>query len=104
MIWNYHDDDIKGEDEGVTVQLKGLPNKQILLQQYRIDSEHSNSYEVWKKMGSPQNPTAEQIRELEKAGQLQLLGSPAYIKNANGAATVKLNLPRQAVTLLKLEW
>ena len=104
MLWNYHDDDVAGEDELVTVQLKGLPNKQMLVHQYCIDAAHSNSYEVWKKMGSPKNPSADQIKELEKAGQLHLFGSPTYVKSTNGVPTVKLTLPRQGVTLLKLEW
>jgi xylan 1,4-beta-xylosidase len=104
MLWNYHDDDIKSEAENVSVQLKGLPRKQVLLHHYRIDDEHSNSYEVWKKMGSPKNPTSEQIRELEKAGQLELLTSPEYILPNNGTATIQLSLPRQGVSLLKLEW
>jgi xylan 1,4-beta-xylosidase len=76
MVWNYHDDDIAGESENVSIKTRGLPNKTILVHQYRIDKEHSNSYELWKKMGSPQNPSSEQIKALERAGQLQLLGSP----------------------------
>lgn len=104
MMWNYHDDDVKPEAETVTVQIKGIPGKQVLIHHYRIDDEHSNSYEVWKKMGSPQNPSAAQIAELEKAGQLQLLGSPEWIKINNGEAVIKMVLPRQAVSLLKLEW
>ena len=103
MIWNYHDDDIKGEPEMVTVNLKGLPAK-VLMHQYRIDAEHSNSYEVWKKMGSPQNPSSEQIAQLEQAGQLDLYGSPQYIQTKNGEATIKVNMPRQAVGLLKFDW
>lgn len=104
MLWNYHDDDVAGETEEVTVTLTGLPSKQILLQQFRVDNEYSNSYEVWKKMGSPQQPSATQISQLEKAGQLALYGSPAYIQPVDGKATVRLTLPRQAVSLLKLEW
>lgn len=104
MIWNYHDDDLKGEAEKVTVQIKGLPNKQVLLHHYRIDNEHSNSYEVWKKMGSPKSPSAEQIAALEKAGQLDLFGSPEYIKVNNGQATIEFSLPRQGVSLLKMTW
>lgn len=104
MIWNYHDDDVKGQTENVSLQLKGLPRKQVLLHHYRIDDEHSNSYEVWKKMGSPKNPSAEQIKELEKAGQLALFTSPEYIMPNNGAATIQLSLPRQGVSFLKLEW
>lgn len=104
MLWNYHDDDIKGEAEIVSVQLQGLPNKPVLLYHYRIDNEHSNSYEVWKKMGSPKNPDKEQIKELEKAGQLELLTSPEYIQTTGGNATIQLSLPRQGVSLLKFDW
>jgi xylan 1,4-beta-xylosidase len=35
-------------------------------------------------MGSPENPTNEQIAILEKAGQLTLLTSPSYIKTIKG--------------------
>ena len=87
----------------VTINLKGLPAK-VLMHQYRIDSEHSNSYEVWKKMGSPQNPSADQIAQLEQAGQLDLFGSPQYIQTKNGEATIKVSMPRQAVGLLKFDW
>jgi len=104
MLWNYHDDDLKAADEPVSVQIKGLTAKQVLLHHYRIDSEHSNSYELWKKMGSPQNPSAAQIAVLEKSGQLQMLGSPQWIKITNGETNIKLELPRQGVSLLKLDW
>ena len=104
MLWNYHDDDVKSGSEKVSVQLKGLPNQQVLLQHYRIDSSHSNSYEVWKNMGSPASPSAEQISQLEKAGQLQLIGSPEWIKPRNGQATISMFLPRQAVSLIRFDW
>ena len=104
LLWNYHDDDVKTDAETVTVQLKGLPAKQVLLQHYRIDSTHSNSYEVWKKMGSPQDPSPAQIAELQQAGQLQSVGSPEWVTINNGEATIKLVLPRQGVSLLKLDW
>ena len=61
-------------------------------------------YEVWKKMGSPENPTAEQISILEKAGQLALLTSPTYLKTDNGNLKLNLKLPRQGVSLLKFDW
>jgi xylan 1,4-beta-xylosidase len=75
-----------------------------ILFHYRIDDEHSNSYEAWKKIGSPQNPSAEQVAQLERAGQLQLYTSPQWIENKNGKATVKIELPRQAVSMLKFVW
>jgi len=103
MLWNYHDDDVKQAAKQVTVQLKGLP-QQVYMHHYRIDDEHSNSYEVWKKMGSPQNPSAEQIAQLEKTGQLQLLDSPEWIKTKNGEAAIRMALPSQGVSLLKFDW
>ena len=103
MLWNYHDDDVKQAAKQVIVQLKGLP-QQVYMHHYRIDDEHSNSYETWKKMGSPQNPSAEQIAQLEKAGQLQLQDSPEWIKTANGDASIRMTLPSQGVSLLKFDW
>jgi xylan 1,4-beta-xylosidase len=104
MVWNYHDDDLKPQAETISVQLKGIPAKQIFLHHYRIDDEHSNSYELWKKMGSPQNPSAEQIKELEKAGQLHMTGSPEWVGVNKGEVYIKFTLPRQGVSLLKLAW
>ncbi|MFL5740682.1 MAG: GH39 family glycosyl hydrolase [Flavisolibacter sp.] len=104
MVWNYHDDDIKTDAGEVTVKFNRLPAKKALLTYYLIDSEHSNSYEVWKKMGSPKNPTAEQIKELERAGQLQMKESPRWMAINNGTAEVHIKIERQGVALLKLQW
>ncbi|UFH52086.1 GH39 family glycosyl hydrolase [Spirosoma sp. KNUC1025] len=104
MVWHYHDDNLPAPDAPVSIQLRGLPNQNVLLQHYRIDKQFSNSYEAWKKMGSPKTPTAEQIVELEKAGQLQLLTSPEWISVKNGEATLNFPLPRQGVSLLRLTW
>jgi xylan 1,4-beta-xylosidase len=104
MVWNYHDDDKQAPAEPVQVSINGLPQGSCTITHYRIDSEHSNSYEVWKKMGSPQNPTPAQIATLEKAGQLQTLGKPVKKKAKAGSVVVDITLPRQGVSLLKLEW
>jgi xylan 1,4-beta-xylosidase len=104
MLWHYHDDDVKTEDAVIEVNVKGLPVQTVLnVHHYRIDNENSNAYEVWKKMGSPENPTAEQIAVLEKAGQLTLLTSPTYVKT-NGMMRMAVRLPRQGVSLLKFDW
>lgn len=104
MVWHYHDDDVKAEDATIEVDLKGFPAQQVNFKHYRIDNENSNSYEVWKKMGSPENPTAEQISILEKAGQLALLTSPSYLKTTNGTLKLNFKLPRQGVSLLRFDW
>lgn len=104
MVWNYHDDDLPASAASVELTFNGIPVKKAMLKHYRIDDKHSNSYEVWKGMGSPQNPTADQIKILEKAGQLTMLDTPKLIKVTNGTTVFSMSLPRQGVSLLQLTW
>jgi xylan 1,4-beta-xylosidase len=102
LLWNYHDKDVQDDGSPVNVTVKNIPTKSAKLYHYRIDKNHSNSYEVWKKMGSPQNPTSEQIKELEKSGQLEMLTEPTDIKIDNNQFRIEKQLPRQAVSLIKI--
>jgi len=106
MLWNYHDDDVPAPAAEVKVVVTGIPAgvKRVLLERYRIDETHSNAYTVWKAMGSPQSPTAEQYAKLKAAGQLQLLTSPRWLDVGNGEVNIALSLPRQATSLLRLQW
>jgi xylan 1,4-beta-xylosidase len=104
MLWNYHDEDIHGNHQSVALKVDGIPAKEVRVSHYRIDETHSNSYSVWQKMGSPQNPSELQIKELEKAGQLALLNKTYKIKTKKNLLKIDLNLPNQAVSLIKMEW
>jgi xylan 1,4-beta-xylosidase len=106
LVWNYHDDDVAGPNAMITLSVQGLPSatQRVLLTHYRIDGNHSNAYSAWKNMGSPPHPTADQQQQLESAGQLQLLNSPSWISTQSEAASIQFALPRQAVSLLRLEW
>lgn len=103
MIWNYHDDDKPGATETANVSIENIPVKKAQLTIYVIDKENSNSYEVWKKMGSPQNPTQQQINTLETSGKLKNILTKK-IKIASGKTIVPVQLERQAVALVKLDW
>ncbi|MEP6674424.1 MAG: beta-xylosidase [Ferruginibacter sp.] len=105
MVWNYHDkNELAVPPATVSLSVKGLAASRILLTHYRIDQEHSNSFTAWKKMGSPQHPTEEQIIALQKAGQLQMLGSPHWLTVKDGLAAIEFDLPRQGVSLIKITW
>jgi len=105
LVWNYHDDDIAVPPTPVAVHITGLPSStRPLLQHYRIDDEHSNAFTIWKKMGAPQNPTAEQYAQLEPSGQLALLESPRWLRSVAGALDIQFQLPRQGVSLLEITW
>lgn len=105
MVWNYHDNnDLDVSSSLVNVIIDNIPSEKVLVNHYRVDQELSNSYTLWKKMGSPQNPTKNQIESLEKAGQLQLFTSPKWRNINNGNASFNVDLPRQAISLIKLDW
>ncbi len=103
MVWNYHDDDKQGPTEAVSITIDNIPVKKATLKIYLIDANNSNSYEVWKKMGSPKTPTQQQIAALETAGQLKCI-STKKIQVKSGKTVVNLQLMRQAVALAKLDW
>jgi xylan 1,4-beta-xylosidase len=106
LLWNYHDDDLPASPSPVDLTIAGLAatTTRGLLEHFRTDSNHSNSFATWKRMGSPQTPSAEQYEELLAAGQLQVLDSPAWIPVEKGAAHLSFTLPRQAVSLVRLRW
>jgi xylan 1,4-beta-xylosidase len=104
LLWNYHDDDLPAPAADVQVQLEGVAAGRPTVTHYRVDAVHSNAYEAWKRMGSPEQPTSSQYRELERAGKLQMVGSPKRVVVKDGRLDVPLTLPRQAVSLLKIAY
>jgi xylan 1,4-beta-xylosidase len=106
LLWNYHDDDLSATPALVNIQISGFPEEveHGMLEQFRIDSAHSNAFTAWKQMGSPQSPTADQYKKLESAGQLQLLTSPGWVNIKRGTAQLQIGLPRQGMSLVKIGW
>jgi xylan 1,4-beta-xylosidase len=106
LAWHYYDDDVPGPEANVQLALSNLPlvRGEARLQHFRIDEDHSNAFAVWKRMGSPQQLTTEQYAQLETAGQLAVLSASETVRMDSSTATVRFKLPRQAVSLLVLEW
>ena len=105
MLFNYHDrNDLEVAATPVTLNLKNISGTKVMVKQYRVDQQFSNSYSVYKEMGSPKEPTTAQIQALEKAGQLQLFTSPKWVDVQAGKMTLSLDLPRQGVALFQLKF
>jgi xylan 1,4-beta-xylosidase len=102
LVWNYHDDDVADGAAEVTLDLDGLPPGPLKLTHYRMDHDHSNAYAVWKAAGAPQDVPPETRDKLEAASKLTILESRT-VEPANGAARLAFTLPRQGVSLLRLE-
>lgn len=106
LVWNYHDDDVPFPAAPITLVIAGLPTdaKRALLEHFRVDGNHSNSFTAWKEMGSPQSPSESEYKRLESAGQLQLLNSPTWIDTQQGSVQLQFTLPRQSLSLVRVAW
>lgn len=108
LVWHYHDDDVPGSDAAVELRVSGLPlprgGGDARLQHWRIDEQHSNAYAAWKAMNAPGAPTPSQYAALEAAGRLAALHPPRPLRMENSGATLNFTLPRQAVSLIELDW
>lgn len=106
LLWNYSDKSGDGEAAEIRLKVDGLPAsaKQIRLRHYRIDDEHSNAYTAWKKMGSPQQPSPDQYRQLEQSAQLQALEPERTFEQKGGEAELSLKLPMHGLSLVAMSW
>ncbi len=106
LLWHYHDDDVPGPDAAVDLALVGLPAAvhQARVSHWRIDEHHSNAFAAWKGMGSPIAPNRDQYSALEAAAELALMDPPSMTRVEGGSATLRFALPRQAVSLVTVEW
>jgi xylan 1,4-beta-xylosidase len=104
LVWNYHDDDVPAAPSTVEVTISGLPATRVTVTHTRVDADHGNSYEKWKALGSPPEPTPAQYAELERASTLTNLTSPAQMEVRGATLAVPFTLPRQGVSLVRIVW
>jgi xylan 1,4-beta-xylosidase len=106
LVWHYHDDDVPGPAAAVRLTIDGLPPgvNAAKLTHYSIDDTHSNAFGAWRRMGSPAQPTQKQYAALLEAGLLQTVGRADTVNVRDGQTVLDLGLPRQAVSLLVLQW
>lgn len=106
IVWHHHDDGVSGPARTVALTIEGLPKdrRQARLTHYRIDDRHSNAYTAWLAMGSPQDPTPEQVAVLKSASELGFLEPTESTDMLEGTCTLQFELPRHAVSLVHLQW
>ena len=104
LLWNYHDDDVAASAARVEVEISGLPAKIAHVVQYRMDRDHSNAYTAWRKIGSPQRPSAAQIANMRRVGGVQVLQETTLRKRSAAPVVLITKLPRQGVALYRVSW
>jgi xylan 1,4-beta-xylosidase len=104
LVYNYYADlKSSGVNDTAKLQIAKLPfptGQNFSIQHYRIDSTHTNPYQVWVNQGKPVSPNTSQweaikaqetIAQLEQTSTMQYTGSPI---------TKTIAMPRWSVSLL----
>ena len=101
LLWHYHDDDLPGPAADVRLHLANLPAAAKSATLRRVDKQHADAYSAWLAMGSPAEPTQEQVAALHEAAEIRV--EPiGFESRADDRATVRVSVPRQGVCLLEV--
>ncbi len=105
VLTNYQHDRIDGSGAPapvtVTIVSPWGAGTRVTLSHWRIDARHSNAYTAFKAIGSPANPTPEQIAVVKSRMGLELL-EPVRQVDSSALAALSLDLPCNAVSLIEL--
>lgn len=85
-VWNYSPPGQPGPSKQVTLEFKGMRGKPAVFLS-RLDADHGSLLEVYKRMGNPKYPTAQQQRELRQAAELP---APEIVPIESGRVTITL--------------
>jgi xylan 1,4-beta-xylosidase len=104
LVWRHTDDQYRVSDTEtpVDVSVRGLTGSRYTVRHYRVDASHSNAHTVWKALGSPQDPTDEQLAAIKQRQGLEEL-EPAFDISVSGDWSSQLHLPLPSLSLLVLE-
>ena len=106
LTWNYHDDDVPGPSAAVRLAVQGLPPSVARrpgdpLPRRRGPQQRLHRVEDH---GVPGEPHARRAAEAPDRRKALDLSGPRFPLRENGQADLEFSLPRQAVSLLVLEW
>ena len=101
LLWNYDDADVEAPPASVQLTVDGLKGTTVSEAEFRVDGSHSNAYRAWQQMGSPSQPTHEQLAQLERAGHLDQTRHNHSLTLNGGSAQVNLQIPREGIVLVR---
>ncbi len=101
LLVSHHDDwDVRRPSE-VRLSVRGLTDGRYSVRRYLLDAEHGSSHAAWLALGSPQQPTPQQLAELHRASRLALVET-ASVEATGREATLEMALAPHAVCLIEL--
>lgn len=105
LVWRHADDQYSTDEASteVTVRVSGVPAESYSVEEYRIDADHSNAHTVWKALGSPQDPSDDELASIHARQGLETVGSAREVSAGDdGSLIITTRLPLPAVSLLVL--
>ncbi|HEX2858195.1 MAG TPA: glycoside hydrolase [Propionibacteriaceae bacterium] len=102
LVWRHTDDQYQtsAEESRVEVHLANLPASGYTLEHFRVDAGHSNAYTVWQDLGSPQDPSDDQLAAIRDRQGLEALEEARAVTAESGSLRVEVSLPLPSVSLL----
>ena len=94
--WNLVDPDRKGSSERIEFQISGVP-PDSRVRVSRADSQHGNTLDAYRRMGSPRYPSQEQVRELNRVA-----GAPAVETLQLHQGAIELEVPVNGIVLVEV--
>jgi len=89
-------------DYNIQLQVTGCMQSEYVFEYYRIDEKFSNSYNLWKKIGSPEYPSPEQLRILQENDDLTLFEPVTKVATPNGRFRTEITLHTNNVAFVRL--
>ena len=105
MVWHYHDDDVPGPDAGVQLAVNGLPQGVQTCASRTTASTtrtatRTPSGSAWVRRSRRRDRSMSGSKPLASSSARRAVGRAC----GGGTAALEFALPRQAVSLLVLEW
>ena len=105
VVTNFQNSRIFNDGQSYPVSLNitqpWRPGTKVSVIHWRIDNDHSNSYSVFKKLGSPKLPNPLEVDAIKERMDLELL-VPSKQTTAKELSEIKFDLPCNAVSLIEI--
>lgn len=108
LLYNYLHDELracgdKSFDRHINLRVSNVPWPKVKIEHFRIDNEHSNSFQAWREIGSPDSCTEEQLAFLIGRMDLEMLIQPYEYEVDEGVVKTSFMLPMPAVSMLCIQ-
>ena len=104
LVWNYSDVDLPADAAAIQMTVDGLPKGEMRMEEFRMDSDHSNCVCGVVEDGIAGAAYGEAEGELQKASGLERMGGVKTVAAKDGMVGIPMSLPRQGVSLVRISW